>query len=234
MDNKTCKYKDGLKTSDIIAALAFVVSLFSLGITFWQANIQNNQHVSQQLEYQPTFEVNTTYMNTDNDSIYDTEVLTIRNIGKPATAIGAIQCVTFIKVEEWYYQDRQILYVPVMDYFCSHGNKPGLIDEVLTDISFNNNLEYNRFYQECKNNSLTLNKYFCEIVNFVIIPYDDIYEKHHRVFFKNGEKCSQEFYDEIVKLSEIDFGHEWFRMSELKLDDLKKYCKIDKTRKMAR
>ena len=160
--------------------------------------------------------------------------MAIKNVGREALSISGIQCETFIKLEEMYYQDMQTLYIPIVDYYTTHGDHPKLIGDVMTDISIGNNWNYLRFYKECVDNSLSRNKYFCELVNFVIIPYVDIYEEEHTVYFENDQRCSKEYFDDIVKKSRNDFKERYFRLSELKLDDLKKYSKIDKTRKMAR
>lgn len=54
------------------------------------------------------------------------------------------------------------------------------------------------------------------------------------MFFENSQKCSKAYYDDIVKKSRDDFKEKYYRIEDLQFEDLKGYCKIDKTRKMAR
>ena len=223
-----------IKASDILAAVAIVISLFALYISFKQLGLQQGQYESQKKENQPIFDITTHYDKVKNDSIDDTEILSIKNIGREAQSIGFVLCETFIKFEERYYQDRQILYIPIIDYFASHADQPGLINEVITDITGGNFLEYKRFCDECDWNSLSLNRFTCQLVSFVKITYTDIYEDEHTVYFENGQKCSKEYYDYIVKESREDFHETYFKMCDLHFDDLKKYCKIRKNYKKGR
>lgn len=223
-----------VKISDILAVAAIVVSLFALCVSMKQMWLQEGQYESQKKENQPIFNITTYYEKVNNDSIDDTEVLSIKNIGREALSIGVVQCETFIKFEVRYYQDRQTLYVPIIDYFASHSGQPGLIGEVMTDITEGNRQEYNRFCDECKWNSLSLNRFTCQLVNFVRITYTDIYENEHTVYFENCQKCSKDYYEDIVKKSRDDFHETYFKMSDLHFNDLKKYCKIEKNYKKAR
>ena len=222
-----------IKASDILAAVAIVVSLFALFVSFKQLWLQEGQYESQKKENQPIFDVTTYYDKVKQDSINDTEILSIKNIGREAQSMG-ILCETFIKFEERYYQDRQTLYIPIIDYFASHAYQPGLIGEVITDITEGNYLEFKRFCDECEWNSLSLNRFTCQLVNFMKITYTDIYEDEHTVYFENGQKCSKDYYDEIVKKSREDFHETCFKMCDLHFDDLKKYCKIRKNYKKGR
>jgi len=223
-----------IKASDILAAVAIVVSLFALFVSFKQLWLQEGQYESQKKENQPIFDVTTYYDKVKQDSINDTEILSIKNIGREAQSMGIILCETFIKFEERYYQDRQTLYIPIIDYFASHADQPGLIGEVITDITEGNYLEFKRFCDECEWNSLSLNRFTCQLVNFVKITYTDIYEDEHTVYFENGQKCSKDYYEEIVKKSREDFHETYFKMCDLHFDDLKKYCKIRKNYKKGR
>lgn len=223
-----------VSTSDILAFVAIVVSVVALYISFKQLWLQEGQYESQKKENQPIFDITTYLDKVENDTIPDTEILTIKNIGREVLAIGLIQCETFIRFEERYYQDRQTLYIPVLDYFASHANQPGLIGEVVTDITEGNWLEYDRFRKECEKNSWNLNRYTCQLINFVKISYTDIYDDDHKVYFENGQKCSKEYYEDIVKKSRDDFHDKYFKMAFLSFDDLKEFCKIDKSRKMSR
>ncbi len=223
-----------LETSDILASVAIVVSLFALYVSFKQLWLQEGQYESQRKENQPIFDITTYNDKVNNDTIDDTEVLLIKNIGREALVIDFIQCETFIKFEERYYQDRQTLYIPIVDYFASHADQQGLIGEVITDITEGNHLEYKRFCGECEWNSQSLNRFTCQLINFVRITYTDIYEEEHTVFFENGQKCSKEYYEDIVKKSRDDFHETYFRMSDLHFSDLQKYCKIRKDYKKAR
>lgn len=228
------KTKWRVETSDILATVAIVVSLFALYVSVKQLWIEEGQYESQKKENQPIFDITTYYDKVNNDTIDNTEVLSIKNIGREALSIDFIQCETFIKFEERYYQDRQTLYIPIIDYFASHTDQPGLIGEVITDITEGNSLEYNRFCDECEWNSQSLNRFTCQLVNFVIITYTDIYEDGHKVFFENGQKCSKDYYEDIVKKSRNDFHETYFKMSDLHFNDLKKYCKIRKNYKKGR
>ena len=228
------KTKWRVETSDILATVAIVVSLFALYVSVKQLWIEEGQYESQKKENQPIFDITTYYDKVNNDTIDNTEVLSIKNIGREALSIDFIQCETFIKFEERYYQDRQTLYIPIIDYFASHADQPGLIGEVITDITEGNSLEYSRFCDECEWNSQSLNRFTCQLINFVRITYTDIYEDEHTVYFENGQKCSKEYYEDIVKKSRDDFKEKCFRIEDLRFEDIKGYCKIDKTRKMAR
>lgn len=228
------KFRWGIGTSDVLSFAAFIVSLFALSISFKQLLIQQGQFDSQKKENQPIFEVTMNLDKVGNDSIEDTYILSIKNIGREAQSIEFIRCETFIKFEERYYQDYQTLYIPIIDFFASHGDQPKLIGEVITDITVGNNLEFSRFCKECKNNSLSLNRFSCQLVNFTIISYTDVYDESHTVFYENSQKCSKEYYDDIVKKSRDDFKEKYYRIEDLQFEDLKGYCKIDKTRKMAR
>ncbi len=79
---------------------------------------------------------------------------------------------------------------------------------------------------------MSLNRYTCELITFVKIGYTDIYEDAHMVYFEKGRKCSKDYYGDIVKKSREDFNNRNFKMAFLSFDDLKEYCKIDKSRKM--
>ena len=105
---------------------------------------------------------------------------------------------------------------------------------MITDITEGNYLEFKRFCDECEWNSVSLNRFTCQLVNFVKITYTDIYEDEHTVYFENGQKCSKDYYDEIVKKSREDFHETCFKMCDLHFDDLKKYCKIRKNYKKGR
>lgn len=228
------KPKCRVNTSDVLAFVAVMVSVIALFISLKQLWLQEGQYESQKKENQPIFDITTYLDKFENDTIPDTEVLTIKNIGREALAIGLIQCETFIKFDERYYQDRQTLYIPILDYFASHADQPGLIGEVITDITVGNRIEYYRFLKECEENSLNLNRYICQLINFVIISYTDIYDDNHMVYFENGQKCSKEYYENVVKKSRDDFHDRYFKLGFLSYDDLKEYCKIDKSRKMAK
>ncbi len=220
--------------SDILASVAILVSLFALYVSVKQLWLQEGQYESQKKESQPIFDISTYLDKVENDTIPDTEILTIKNIGREALAIGLIQCETFIKYEEWSYQDKQTLYIPVLDYFASHADQPGLIGEVITDVTEGNRMEYDRFRKDCEENSRNLNRYTCQLINFVRICYIDIYDVDHEVYFENGQKCSKEYYEDIVKKSRDDFQDRYFKLAFLTFDELKEYYKIDKNRKMVR
>ena len=103
---KSKKSESKFSTSDILAFVSIVVSVFALFVCFKQLWLQEGQFDSQKKENQPIFDI-TTFFDKDEDytNAY-TEVLTIKNIGREALSIGLIQCETFIKFEERYYQDR--------------------------------------------------------------------------------------------------------------------------------
>ena len=228
------KFRWGIGTSDVLSFAAFIVSLFALSISFKQLLVQQGQFDSQKKENQPIFEIIMNLDKVGNDSIEDTYILSIKNIGREAQSIESIRCETFIKVDERYYQDYQTLYVPIIDFFASHGDHPKLIGEIITDVTVGNDIEFRRFSKECADNSLSLNRYTCQLVNFTIISYTDVYDDHHTVYYENGQKCSKEYYDDVVKKSRDDFKEKYYRIDDLHFEDLKGYCKIDKTRKMAR
>ncbi len=228
------KFRLEIGTTDVLSFAAFIVSLFALYISAKQLWVQQGQFDSQKKENQPIFEIMMNLDKVGNDSIEDTYILSIKNIGREAQSIESIRCETFIKFDEWYYQDHQTLYVPIIDFFASHGDQPKLIGEVITDVTVGNNIELSRFCKECADNSLSLNIFTCLLINFTIISYTDVYDESHTVFFENSQKCSKEYYDDVVKKSRDDFKENYYRIGDLQFENLKSYCRIDKTRKMAR
>lgn len=228
------KFRLEIGTTDVLSFAAFIVSLFALYISAKQLWVQQGQFDSQKKENQPIFEIMMNLDKVGNDSIEDTYILSIKNIGREAQSIESIRCETFIKVDERYYQDHQTLYVPIIDFFASHGDQPKLIGEVITDVTVGNNIELSRFCKECADNSLSLNRFTCLLINFTIISYTDVYDESHTVFFENSQKCSKEYYDDVVKKSRDDFKENYYRIGDLQFENLKSYCRIDKTRKMAR
>lgn len=228
------KFRLEIGRSDVLSFAAFIVSLFALYISAKQLWVQQGQFDSQKKENQPIFEVTRNLDKVGNDSIEDTYILSIKNIGREAQSIESIRCETFIKFDERYYQDYQTLYIPIIDFFASHGDQPKLIGEVITDVTVGNNIEFSRFCKECADNSLSLNRYTCQLIYFTIITYTDVYDVNHTVFFENGQKCSQEYYEDIVNKSREDFKEKYFRLEDLRFEYMEGYCKIDKTRKMVR
>lgn len=89
------RLKWGVETSDILASVAIVVSLFALYVSFKQLWLQEGQYESQRKENQPIFDITTYNDKVSNDTIDDTEVLLIKNIGREALVIDFIQCETF-------------------------------------------------------------------------------------------------------------------------------------------
>lgn len=212
-----------VSSSDILAFVAILISVVALYISIKQLWVQEGQYESQKKENQPVFDIVTYFEKVGDDTMLDTEILAIRNIGREALAIGLIQCETFIKLEDWYRQDRQTCYIPILDYFASHADPPGLIGEVITDITKGNRMEYNRFRKECEENGKGLNRYTCRLIHFIKISYTDIYDVDHLVIFENGRKCSQEYYEDIVKKSREDFPARYFKMCFLTFDDIKEH-----------
>lgn len=234
---ETNKLSSRFNTSDILAGVAVLVSILALYVSFNQLSVQEGQYDSQKVENQPIFYVTSYHDKVNNDSINDTEILSIKNIGREVLQIGRIQCETFIQFEEAYPPHRQTLYIPIIDYFASHADQPRLIGEVITDITEGNFMEFERFRQECEYRSVrgrVWHTYTCYIVKFVIIKYTDIYKDEHTVYFENGQICSKDYYDDIVKKSRDDFQENYFSIHQLHFDDLKKYRKIGSSRYSAR
>lgn len=215
------KPRCGVSVSDILAFVSILLSIGALFISIKLLWVQKGQYESQRKENQPVFDIITYFEKVGDDTLPDTEILTIRNIGREALAIGLIQCETLIQLDDWYQQDRQTCYIPIIDYFASHADPPGLIGEVITDITEGNRLEYNRFRKECEENGKGLNRYTCQLIHFIKISYTDIYDVDHLVIFENGRKCSREYYENIVKKSREDFPGRYFKMSFLTFDDIK-------------
>lgn len=107
------KFRWGIGTSDVLSFAAFIVSLFALYISAKQLWVQQGQFDYQKKENQPIFEIMMNLDKVGNDSIEDTYILSIKNIGREAQSIESIRCETFIKFDEWYYQRRTEGRVPV-------------------------------------------------------------------------------------------------------------------------
>ena len=210
----------------LFSALALVISLFALGVSIWQAIIQKNQLDSQKTENQPIFEVtrHITKINDDND----TDILSVKNIGKQASSIESVQRKTFIELNCLIDNKTQAVFIPVYGYYF-HADRisPGLVGDVINDITPGNNLNFYRFYMECINesNANKSNYYNCNLKRFVIISYKDIYEEAHVVYFVNEQKCSKDYYFDVQEKSEETFREVTFDISKLKLDDVMQYIK---------
>ena len=146
-------------------------------------------------------------------------------------SIEPVQRKTFIELKCVLGNKMQTIYIPVYGYyFHASPITPGLVGDVINDITPGNNYDYHRFYMECINNSGSNNPnsyyYNSNLIRFVIISYKDIYEEDHVVHFVNEQKCSTDYYDDVQKKSEEVFKDVTFDIANLKLEDVMQYIKI--------
>lgn len=212
-----------IRLTDVLSIVAIIISFLTFVFSIWQTN---RQYYSQKKENQPIFQLKSYYTKCNNDSVFDTDVVEIKNIGREALSLENTQYVTFIKLEVRNNQHQQLLYIPVTGYYTLC-HRHGLIGDVETNLTPGNNLDYHNFYIECMQNSKDSNYYFCNLIKFVIIHYMDIYDEKHVVYFESDNKCSEEYYMDVIQKSKETFKDVSFDIHELKLKDLMDYITIN-------
>lgn len=195
----------------IVSTLAMIISLFAYCNESKQTDIQYQQLEAQKKENQPNFQVYYKIEKVNNDSIDDTELIHVENTGREAKYIE-IQNYVYIKVEVWgdsiiysgndckkqtASQHVRDLYIPISGYFNEYTIADSIKSYITIDNWPNNFKMYNDLIK-CLNDQKDSYKYECTLDKYALISYQDIYDRYHKVCFKNGIR-----FDSLKELNEL-------------------------------
>ena len=227
-------------SSNILSIAAIVISILSLSISIIQTRLQNNAIRSQKKENQPIFQVNYKLAKLNNDSIYDTEIMNLKNVGKEASDIVYVRYPTFInlhvsgpqksfrrKDEIVIHFNEQDIYIPIEGYFHKREKNFLLSGDLFSDSIIGNYLMYQKFEKECEENSNDSIEYTCYLDRFVNIGYYDIYDEYHTTYLEKGNLWNSEYYEYVSNKARILFNYHTFDINTKKFDSIKEYIKID-------
>lgn len=229
--------------SNVLSIAAVIISIFALFISILQTHLQNSQYDSQKKENQLIFQVNyhLAKLSENNDSIYDTDIMRIKNVGREVLGIYSYSCRTFVNIhvigphksehrknKVKVHFNEQDLFIPIDGYYKTRHNNFSLVGDLLSDSIPDNYLSFCRFKQECSKNSNDSISYGCFLEKFVVIGYIDIYDEYHELYFNDGYLRGKEYYDYVMNRAGVLFKYNQFNIDTLKFEDIKKYIAIDR------
>lgn len=221
--------KNNLDT--IVAFMTIITGIASVVVGFVTIKVmldQNNREQTllefQEKEHQPIFIVNKARGKDKN--INDYEEFTLENVGHAYKLLESVNIKTFIKISHSIMKDDYktiISYIP-LSYYYSATSKTGDVTD-LVYYSHSSNYEHNHekytnvyFSALNYNNTKDDEKLFVDKIQFFIIKYIDIYDKEKTIYLQDKEVVTEEIYNNIKTLSEQDYGHNLYNLSELSLD----------------
>lgn len=213
---------------------SIIVGIVSISIMYSQNDMQNKLIMLQQMEHQPTFEVNTTVNNHSyNGTEFSTEYFSVMNMGEEFKKI-VVEDKSFLKIDYIlnYYgygeEKRIISYMPVIYYghikYTGHLN--GEVAQSFQYIS-NNNERYSNLLQTVSkyNQTNQSNRLSIERIDFFIIKYEDIYGEERTVYLQNNLPVSESYFYEIVNQSQNDYHAFIYDITGVTIDDFLRDCK---------
>lgn len=154
-----------------------------------QNDISKVQTTLQRNQNQPCFVVYTRVSKDKEkeDTIHGNETLYVENVGQKFLDINIEDCV-FFTLKNQSNPDSAVL-VYIYDYFFRASfNRRQNISEVYHSHGEGANRKFGELYNAAIKDSKDSSQYlFLDKIIFVKISYDDIYEDHHEVYYKNFE-----------------------------------------------
>ncbi|MBP3496673.1 MAG: hypothetical protein J6K33_02440 [Alistipes sp.] len=211
--------------------VAIVVGIITVWVMISQKNMQQIVIDIQKQEHQPSFEIDYKHHCVSNLEFEDFYII---NHGEPFKSIS-VSTETFINVNYFdtnYPKNIEInTYINVNDYYGVGFATGAIIGEVYrTYVGKIKNtemlktwVEESRQYNQDHTDSFYISK-----LSYVIIKYVDIYGDPHIEYFRNGDPCTEQSYNEVRAISQTHFGEEtWlksFYISEIKFPDILANC----------
>lgn len=211
----------------ITGITSVIVGCVTIKVMLDQNNREKTLLEFQDKEHQPIFilkkKLGKSYKDKD---IYDYEEFTLENAGYSYKYLKSVDIKTFIKISHNIMKDDYkhiISYIPLASYYNITSKTGDVTDLVYYSIGAeyeHNNEKYSNVYFSALNYNNTKDdeKLFVDKIQFFIIKYIDIYDKEKTIYLQDKEVVTEEIYNNIKTLSEQDYGHNLYNLSELSLD----------------
>lgn len=239
MEKDNTKY---IVTYKIISGLIkFLVSLSTIAVGYAaiktmliQRDIQEKSIQMQKLEHQPKFTIgySNSYFNDSTKIKY--ENISISNLGEKFTHCDEPRIITYIDVQYTEFRFPQDLHysfhIPYTDYFdlrstvklqgeIAVGHEKYKVAKRLSELT---STPPQNPFSNCKI------KFIFQTIHMIHISYQDIYNEHHDVYFKNSDEIEESVYKQYYDDSTLEEG-DIFDPSTLKKGSIFKYdlAKLD-------
>lgn len=196
------------KFQDILDAFykfSVIVTGVAMAVFAWmQVSINNRLIEDGHALHQPNFQIDFRYRKSQGSAIKDNTDFTIYNVGETPKSIGEIDVRTYLKLNyKEIGKDEVIYYIPVERYFNCTVPTDSLVDRIAYSYNPNPNSSYifDLYLKSLDYNNNNRDCITVQLVHLFKIPYIDMYNEEHNVYFKGKYVIKEEEWMRIMNES---------------------------------
>jgi hypothetical protein len=182
-----------------------VIGIAGVYFSYSQWDTNRKQVAMQKSEMQPVFRITFTLYKDSLSGVYNTEMFEIYNDGKPIKSFN-YKIDTYYEIEH-ISQEKNIkrtCFIPILGFYWAQFPTDNFMGKLSSGFLTNNNLECDRVYQECMQQSKGTEFYFINKFSLIKIDYKDLNDALHSVYFKDRMSISLDVYNELfIKPKEL-------------------------------
>lgn len=215
-------YRKISKPLKILESLATIcIGVVTIYVMISQYNLQEKTVQMQMYEHQPRFTVG-----FSDSYFYDSinikfENISISNLGEKFTHCDDPEIITYMDIKYTEYQSPKeqhyFFHIPYTDYFDLRSTIRLQGEIVVGHENFNIAKHLLEFYSAHPKNPFTDNRFdfTFQTIHMIHISYQDIYNEHHDVYFKNSDEIAESAFKQYYDNSTLEEGN-IFDISTLK------------------
>ncbi len=181
----------------IIGTATLITSIATILLMVNQNQLQEEANKINAATLSPCFHISQVRIDYDGDSIKDTEVLTVNNIGANLKAPTNIEIRVYYIIKKYAPKTNATLTVPINGYYWGQFPTEQLYGELTSAFLLNNWSNYIDFEQAIHSYSKGNIFYFASKIDLIKIEYIDILGKYHNSYYQNNSLITEEVYYQI-------------------------------------
>lgn len=183
----------------IIGIATLITSIATICLMVNQNKLQEEANKINTAAISPCFHISQVRIDHDGNSVKDTEVLTISNIGANLKAPTNIEIRVYYEIKKYTPKTDITLTIPIDGYYWAQFPTEQLCGELTSAYLLNNWSKYIDFEQAIHSYSKGTIFYFVSKVDLIKIEYIDILGKYHNSYYQNNSLITEEVYYKIKK-----------------------------------
>lgn len=181
----------------IIGTATLITSIATILLMVNQNQLQEEANKINAATLSPCFHISQVRIDYDGDSIKDTEVLTVNNIGANLKTPTDIEIRVYYNIKKYAPNANASILVPIDMYYGAQFPTYNLSGELTSAFLLNNWSNYIDFEQAIHSYSKGNIFYFASKIDLIKIEYIDTLGKFHKSYYQNNILITEEAYDKI-------------------------------------
>lgn len=181
----------------IIGIATLITSIATICLMVNQNKLQEEANKINTAAISPCFHISQVRIDHDGNSVKDTEVLTISNIGANLKTPTDIDIRVYYNIKKHAPNANASILVPIDMYYGVQFPTYNLSGELTSAYFLNNWSQYIAFEQAIHSYSKGNIFYFVSKIDLIKIEYIDTLGKFHKTYYQNNILITEEAYDKI-------------------------------------